>query len=65
MLRIDFENPRRILISVTVHILENVYGDKFIKDGLLVLGRSKDPIDSDWSNQFNLWRNYIWFSDEI
>lgn len=47
MLRIDFENPRRILISVTVHILENVYGDKFIKDGLLVIGRSKDPIDSD------------------
>lgn len=47
MLRIDFENPRRILISVTVHILENVYGDEFIKDGLLVLGRSKDPIDSD------------------
>lgn len=32
---------------MTVHILENVYGDKFIKDSLLVLGRSKDPIDSD------------------
>lgn len=50
MLRIDFENFRRILIFVIVYILENVYGDKFIKDGLFVLGCLKDLIDFDWSN---------------